>query len=367
MKRAFDLFLAVLLMVVGIIPMALMALLVKLTSKGPVLYWSDRIGRNNRVFSMPKFRTMRIDSPEVASHLLANPTEWLTPVGGLFRRASLDELPQLWSILRGDMSFVGPRPALHNQDDLIALRTLQGVHGLIPGLTGWAQINGRDEAPIPHKVALDAHYLRHRSFGFDLKIILLTFLQVVRAKGTSVPNQLQGLDQGDVVPAEAFLALADVWFDQKDYDRSIAAYDRTLAITPRDAVARNNRGAAWAAKGKPEKAVVDLAAALALNPRFPTALHNRGCAWTMIGETDKADRDFRRAYELISETAAASETVIQHLTSRGRDRRRDAHGAILLAACSPDFLGSMNEAIIKAVASPVGETRGKPLFERATG
>jgi O-antigen biosynthesis protein WbqP len=247
MKRVFDLSVAVLLATVGLIPLAIVATLVKLTSKGPVFYWSDRIGRNNRIFSMPKFRTMRIDSPEVASHLLTNPEQWLTPIGDFLRRTSLDEMPQLWSILRGDMSLVGPRPALHNQYDLIALRTLRGVHELVPGLTGWAQINGRDESPIPRKVALDADYLRRCSFWFDLKILALTFLQVTRAKGTTVPGELLGVDQGTSVPSEAFVALAAAWFDQGAYEKAIAAYDHALTITPDDAATLSGRNAARAA------------------------------------------------------------------------------------------------------------------------
>ena len=158
---------------------------VKGTSPGPALYWSDRIGRNNRVFKMPKFRSMRIDTPAVATHLLQNPDQWLTPIGSFLRKSSLDELPQLWSILKGDMSFVGPRPALFNQDDLIALRTNAGVHKLVPGLTGWAQVNGRDELPIPEKVKLDLEYLHRRSFGFDLWILWLTLLKIVRRDGVS--------------------------------------------------------------------------------------------------------------------------------------------------------------------------------------
>lgn len=234
MKRAFDLVLATALAIVGLIPLAIIALLVKVTSKGPVLYWSERIGRDNRVFRMPKFRTMRTDSPEVASHLLTDPMRWLTPVGGLLRRASLDELPQLWSILVGDMSFVGPRPALHNQYDLIALRALRGVHRLVPGLTGWAQIHGRDETPIPEKVARDVEYLRTRSFRLDLKILAMTFFQVLRTEGTSVPTQLQGVDQGETVPAEAFLALADLWLDQGEFDRAAAACRRAMEVDSSD-------------------------------------------------------------------------------------------------------------------------------------
>ncbi len=185
MKRLFDLTLALVVLVVLVLPGLMVALLVKATSPGPVLYWSPRVGQGNRIFQMPKFRSMRIDTPVVATHLLARPEDWLTPIGGFLRRSSLDELPQLWSILRGDMSFVGPRPALFNQDDLIALRTARGVHALVPGLTGWAQINGRDELPIPAKVQLDAYYLQHRSLRFDLAILLRTAMKVVRGDGVS--------------------------------------------------------------------------------------------------------------------------------------------------------------------------------------
>lgn len=184
-KRLLDLLLAGCAVVLLAPVIVLVALLVKLTSPGPVLYWSDRVGRGNKTFRMPKFRSMRTDTPAVATHLLPDPKQWITPVGGLLRRSSLDELPQLWSILRGEMSIVGPRPALFNQDDLVALRTQRGVHRLRPGLTGWAQINGRDDLPIPAKVAYDAWYLEHQSLGLDLKIILLTALNVAGARGVS--------------------------------------------------------------------------------------------------------------------------------------------------------------------------------------
>ena len=167
------------------IPMLVTALAVRLTSPGPVLYWSDRVGRNNRIFKMPKFRTMRVDTPAVATHLLGDPDRWLTPIGKFLRKSSLDELPQLLSILTGDMSIVGPRPALFNQDDLVALRTAKGVDRLPPGLTGWAQINGRDELPIPVKVELDEWYLQNRSFLLDLKIIALTFIKVLKKEGVT--------------------------------------------------------------------------------------------------------------------------------------------------------------------------------------
>jgi O-antigen biosynthesis protein WbqP len=185
MKCIFDLVLASLLALALIVPIALIALLVRFTSSGPALYWSDRVGRGNRIFRMPKFRSMRIDTPAVATHLLANPGAYLTPIGSFLRKSSLDELPQLWSILKGDMSFVGPRPALFNQDDLIALRTQCGVHELVPGLTGWAQVNGRDELPIPEKVKMDAEYLERRSFAFDIWILWLTLVKVLRRDGVS--------------------------------------------------------------------------------------------------------------------------------------------------------------------------------------
>lgn len=185
MKRLFDFSLAVVLALFLLLPVAAVALAVRLTSPGPALYWSDRVGRRNRIFKMPKFRSMRIDTPAVATHLLENPSQWLTPIGSFLRKSSLDELPQLWSILRGDMSFVGPRPALFNQDDLVALRTENGVHELVPGLTGWAQVNGRDELPIPQKVELDAEYLQRRSLRFDLKILWMTALKVLARDGVS--------------------------------------------------------------------------------------------------------------------------------------------------------------------------------------
>lgn len=185
LKRLLDLALAITATAVLALPIALVALAVRLTSPGPALYWSDRVGRRNRLFKMPKFRSMRTDTPAVATHLLQNPAQWLTPIGSFLRKSSLDELPQLWCILKGDMSFVGPRPALFNQDDLIALRTEAGVHELVPGLTGWAQVNGRDELPIPQKVALDAEYLRRRSLAFDLRILWLTALKVLRSDGVA--------------------------------------------------------------------------------------------------------------------------------------------------------------------------------------
>lgn len=185
MKRCFDLLLALVALVVLAVPVLLVALLVRLTSAGPVLYWSDRVGARNILFKMPKFRSMRTGTPAVATHLLNNPDAYLTPIGSFLRKSSLDELPQLWSIIKGDMSFVGPRPALFNQTDLIELRTQYGVHELVPGLTGWAQINGRDELPIPQKVALDAEYLRRRSFWFDLKIMFLTAVKVARRESVS--------------------------------------------------------------------------------------------------------------------------------------------------------------------------------------
>ena len=185
MKRLFDLCLVLLAALILALPVIVVTLAVRLTSPGPALYWSDRVGRSNRIFRMPKFRSMRIGTPAVATHLLKNPGVYLTPIGSFLRKSSLDELPQLWSILVGDMSFVGPRPALFNQDDLIALRTELGVHEMTPGLTGWAQVNGRDELPIPEKVKLDAEYLRRQSLLFDIWILWLTFVKVLGRDGVS--------------------------------------------------------------------------------------------------------------------------------------------------------------------------------------
>jgi O-antigen biosynthesis protein WbqP len=184
-KRAFDLVMALFATLLLAIPILVVALMVKLTSAGPVLYWSERVGRRNQNFYMPKFRSMRVGTPVVATHLLQNPGAFLTPVGSFIRRTSLDELPQLWSIWRGDMSFVGPRPALFNQHDLIAARTAAGVDELVPGLTGWAQVNGRDDLPIPRKVELDGEYLRRRSFVFDVRILWMTAVNVLRSKGVA--------------------------------------------------------------------------------------------------------------------------------------------------------------------------------------
>ena len=185
MKRVFDLFAGVMLLLSLVTILLFIVIAIRLTSKGPSLYWSDRVGKNNKIFKMPKFRSMLIDTPDVATHLLDNPDACLSPIGGFLRRSSLDELPQLFSVLKGDMSFVGPRPALYNQDDLIALRTEKGVDKLLPGITGWAQVNGRDELSIPDKVALDVEYLNRQSFWFDIKILWMTFLKVVKRDGVS--------------------------------------------------------------------------------------------------------------------------------------------------------------------------------------
>ena len=183
MKRLFDFVLALIAVAILIVPIVLVAIAVRMTSVGPVLYWSDRVGRNNDIFKMPKFRSMRVGTPAVATHLLADAKSHLTPIGSFLRKSSLDELPQLWSILVGDMSFVGPRPALFNQQDLIEQRTQFGVHALLPGLTGLAQVNGRDELPIPEKVKLDVEYLRRRSLWLDILILWLTFVKVLRRDG----------------------------------------------------------------------------------------------------------------------------------------------------------------------------------------
>jgi O-antigen biosynthesis protein WbqP len=185
MNRTFDLLIGIVLLALLIIPMLFISAAVRLTSKGPAIYWSDRYGKNNVIFQMPKFRSMLTNTPTVATHLLDNPDTHLSPIGRFLRRSSLDELPQLFSVLKGDMSFVGPRPALYNQDDLIALRTEKGVDKLLPGITGWAQVNGRDELTIPDKVALDTEYLNHQSFWFDMKILWMTFLKVAKRDGVS--------------------------------------------------------------------------------------------------------------------------------------------------------------------------------------
>jgi O-antigen biosynthesis protein WbqP len=185
MKRLFDIFATVSLLLVFAVPIALIGLAVKLTSRGPVLYWSDRVGRRNRIFLMPKFRSMRTGTPQVATHELHDAARYLTPIGSFLRRSSLDELPQLWSVLRGDLSLVGPRPALFNQEDLIAQRRRCGVDVLTPGITGWAQVNGRDDLLIPVKVRFDLDYLHKRSFGLDMKILLITLLKVVRRDGVA--------------------------------------------------------------------------------------------------------------------------------------------------------------------------------------
>ena len=185
MKRLFDLVVGLVAALVLAPVILVVAAMVRLTSKGSALYWSDRVGKKNHIFKMPKFRSMRVDTPAIATHLLQDPKGYMTPIGSFLRKSSLDELPQLWSILIGDMSFVGPRPALYNQDDLITLRTECGVDVLVPGLTGWAQVNGRDELPIPQKVALDHYYLLNESLFLDIKILWLTFVKVVRSDGVS--------------------------------------------------------------------------------------------------------------------------------------------------------------------------------------
>ena len=185
MKRFFDIFFALILSLFFIWLIVLVAITVRLSSKGPVLYWSSRVGENNRIFNMPKFRSMRMDTPDVATHLMTDPKLFLSPVGAFLRSSSLDELPQLFSILKGDMGFVGPRPALYNQNDLITLRTEKGVDKLLPGVTGWAQVNGRDDLSIPEKVDLDVEYLNRQSFWFDLKILLMTLLKVIKRDNVS--------------------------------------------------------------------------------------------------------------------------------------------------------------------------------------
>lgn len=184
-KRLFDISLSIFVLLIFAFPMLAIAVWIRAVSPGPALYWSDRVGKNNAIFRMPKFRTMRMDTPSLATHLLGDPDQYLISAGKFLRKTSLDELPQLFSIIKGYMSFVGPRPALYNQDDLIALRTRQNIHELVPGLTGWAQINGRDELPIPVKVEYDAYYYRHRSFAFDMRILFMTFSRVLKRDGVA--------------------------------------------------------------------------------------------------------------------------------------------------------------------------------------
>ena len=185
MSRTVNLILAIILLILFAVPIVIISILVRFTSPGPAMHWSDRIGRNNMIFKMPKFRTMKRGTPDVATHLLKAPDQFITPLGKILRKTSLDEIPQLWNIIKGDMAFVGPRPALFNQDDLISLREEQGVHKLTPGITGWAQIKGRDELPIPEKVEMDVYYLKHRSLLLDLKILVLTLIAVLNWKGIS--------------------------------------------------------------------------------------------------------------------------------------------------------------------------------------
>lgn len=182
-KRIFDLILVLVLIILFCIPMLVITVLIKLMSKGPAIYWTDRVGKNNTIFKMAKFRTMKLNTPQLATHLMENPGEYLIPGGEFLRKYSLDELPQLYNVLRGDMSFVGPRPALFNQDDLIALRTERNIHKLVPGVTGWAQVNGRDALTITAKVSFDEYYLKHRCFTLDLYIIFLTTIKVVKREG----------------------------------------------------------------------------------------------------------------------------------------------------------------------------------------
>lgn len=209
-KRTFDLLLAAVMLIPLLPLMLIVAAMIKLVSRGPVLYWSKRVGRNNSIFLMPKFRTMRIDTPQVATHLLTDADRWMIPGGRLLRSSSLDELPQLWSILRGDMSFVGPRPALFNQDDLVAMRTAQGVHALTPGLTGWAQVNGRDELPIPVKVRFDRYYFERRSLRLDSWILVLTAVKVFRREGVAQAGEETFAKRADSMPEKASLPISNV-------------------------------------------------------------------------------------------------------------------------------------------------------------
>ena len=302
MKRILDVMLAAILLSVGLVPILLITLAVKLTSKGPVLYWSDRVGRGNKIFKMPKFRTMRTDTPQVASHLLADSETWLTPIGNLLRRSSLDELPQLWSILKGDMSFVGPRPALYNQHDLIAVRTELDVYQLVPGLTGWAQINGRDELPVAIKAEFDSYYLEHRSFLLDCRILFLTLWKAFRREGTAVPPQLLGADTPRGM-SQALVDSANASMVKSDYQLAIADYNQALRLDPTDGLAYNLRGKAWLALGDEEKALADFNEAVRRQPQLATAYHNRASLWERRGDYERAIEDHIQAAGLDPEYA----------------------------------------------------------------
>jgi len=297
MKRACDLWLSVVLSVLLGLPLLAIALSIKLTSAGPVLYWSDRVGRGNSIFKMPKFRTMRSDTPQVASHLLAHSESWLTPIGSLLRRSSLDELPQLWSVFKGNMSLVGPRPALYNQHDLIAIRTELEVHRLTPGLTGWAQINGRDELPVPIKADYDAYYLEHRSLLLDLRILFLTFWKVFRREGTAVPGHILGADSPSGV-AQALVESANASMAKSDPQRALDDYSQALRLDPSDGLVYNLRGNAWLAQGDEEKALADFNEAIQRKPQLAIAYHNRASLWERQGDYERALADHTRAAEL---------------------------------------------------------------------
>ena len=310
MKRLLDLLLAVAAAGVATGPMLLIAIAIKVTSRGPILYWSDRIGRNNMIFRMPKFRTMRTDAPQVASHLLDKPEAWLTPLGNFLRRTSLDELPQIWSILKGDMTLVGPRPALYNQHDLVELRTRHGIHSLVPGLTGWAQINGRDELPIPLKVELDTYYLRHQSFAFDLRILFLTAWKVILREGTTVPGSLRTPSQANTL-ARILAESGEIWFRQRDYDRAISDLSQALSLLPTAALF-NQRGKAWAAKGRMNEAITDFSQALELDPEFAEAFFNRAKARNAQGATALAEQDFAHAALFDPQFATLGDRLAEH-------------------------------------------------------
>lgn len=320
MKRGFDFIVALIMLIVGLTPMLLVALAVKLTSKGPILNWSDRLGRGNRLFKMPKFRTMRVGTPQVASHLLADPNAWLTPIGGFLRRSSLDELPQLWSILKGDMSFVGPRPALYNQHDLISLRMENGIHTIQPGLTGWAQVNGRDEAPVAVKVSLDKYYLEHQSFFLDMTILLFTAWKVVRREGTAVPLQVRGADSACAM-AQSLLRSGSTFFGKGDYDRAVTDYEQATRLDPTLAVAYVSRGLVWAAKGDYDRAIVDFDEAVRRKPDRP-AIRSEGVEeWNAEQDGQPLNEDYAKiAMTLPGMTEKEQEAILATIRDLFRQR-----------------------------------------------
>lgn len=296
-KRGLDILMSLLGAVCLFIPLTVIALAVKLTSRGPILYWSDRVGRENRLFRMPKFRTMRTDTPQLASHLLANAEQWMTPMGGVLRKFSLDELPQIWSVLKGDMSVVGPRPALYNQHDLVEIRTELGVQRLTPGLTGWAQINGRDELPIAVKAKLDEYYLNNWSPWFDFKIILLTIWKSLRGESTKVPEGLLGARATSEM-CHALLESGRTLHERGEFARAVDDFSQAIRLSPTHLEAHLARSEAFASMGEYDRSISDLSRVIELDPSSAVGHFRRARAWSLLGEHSRADTDHEIASQL---------------------------------------------------------------------